>query len=46
MAHLEDSADVAGFMAVEEEVSFGSVGLVIVGTVEELEGDESVEEVT
>jgi hypothetical protein len=43
VGHLEDSADVPEFAAVEEEVGLGGVGVVVVGTVEELEGDESVE---
>jgi hypothetical protein len=45
VGHLENAADVAGFVAVEEEAGLGGVGVEVAGSLEEAEGDERVEEV-
>ena len=45
VGHLKDSANVAGLVAVEEEVGLGRVGVRVTGALKEFECDECVEEV-
>ena len=45
VGHLEDAADVGGLALVEEEIGGGRVVVDAVAALEEVEGDEGVEEV-
>lgn len=45
VAHLEDAADVRGFVAVEEQVGGGRIAVDAVGPLEKSEGHEGVEEI-
>ena len=45
VGHLEDAADVGGLALVEEEIGGGRVVVGAVAALEEVEGDESIEEV-
>ena len=45
VGHLEDAADVGGLALVEEEIGGGGVVVGAVAALEEVEGDEGVEEV-
>jgi hypothetical protein len=45
VCHLEHAADVGGFALVEEEIGGGRVVVGAVAALEEVEGDEGIEEV-
>ena len=45
VGHLQQAADVGGLVLVEEEVGLGGVGVDAIVALEEVEGDEGIEEV-